>query len=113
MKVTFIASVLFSAISLLPGIQASEFSGSAGDSFSLVRTACAEENWKVEFSEICGRTDDSMGMTKEKLKELIVRCDQLKPLIEAQDETVRKVYLKRLKMCKDLYSFVLESKSRE
>jgi hypothetical protein len=53
----------------------------------------------------------SLGV--EELKNLIQRCDKLKPRIEALDESPRKVYLKRLQLCRDLYLFVLESKEQE
>ncbi len=88
------------------------FRGGEALSFSLVRPAQAEEGWKREFEEVCGRTDDSMSMTVAELKELLARCDKLKPLIAAQEETTRKVYLKRLQMCRDLLAYVYEVKSR-
>ena len=79
---------------------------------SLVRPARAEENWKQEFEEVCGKTDNSMNMTIGELKTLMERCDKLKPLIESQEETTRKVYLRRLQMCRDLLAFVYEAKSK-
>ena len=89
-----------------------QFRGEGSGSLSLVRPAQAEENWKEGFDEVCGKTDDSMNMTKDELKALITRCDKLKPLIEAQEETTRKVYLKRLQMCRDLLAYVYESKNK-
>ena len=86
--------------------------GEATVSLSLVSSAQAEENWKAEFEEVCGKTDDSMSMTKEELKALLDRCDKLKPLIEAQEETTRKVYLRRLQMCRDLLAYVFEAKGK-
>jgi hypothetical protein len=50
----------------------------------------AEEGWKVE--------------------ELVARCDYLKPRIEAEEESTRKVYLRRLQMCRELYGYILVSK---
>ena len=72
----------------------------------------AGEDWKEEFGDICSKTDDSMTLPNEELKRLIERCDALKPRIERLDESTAKVYLKRLQMCKDLFVYVLESKSR-
>jgi len=74
--------------------------------------AYAEDDWKAEFAEVCGWTTDSMSLSKDELKALIERCDRLKPRIEKQDESTAKVYLKRLQMCRDLFAYVLESKSQ-
>jgi hypothetical protein len=75
--------------------------------------AWAEENWKEELAALCGKSNDAMGMSIEELKALISGCDKLKPIIEAQDESTRKVYGKRLKMCRELYVYVLESKEQK
>jgi hypothetical protein len=95
-----------------PSLIPVQFQGGGETSFSLVRSARAEGSWKREFEEVCGKTDDSMNMTTNELKELLARCDKLKPLIDAQEETTRKVYLKRLQMCRDLLAYVYEIKSR-
>ena len=76
-------------------------------------TAYAEDSWKQEFADICSQTENSMSLTKEELKTLIERCDALKPRIEKLDEAPRKVYLKRLKMCRDLLAFVLDTKMQK
>jgi len=68
-----------------------------------------EESWKAEFDEICVKTNESTTLPKAEVKSLIERCDKLKPRIEALDESARKVYLKRLQMCRDLFAYVLES----
>lgn len=73
--------------------------------------AIAQEDWKQEFESICSRTEDSMSLTPDELKGLIVRCDALRPRIEKLDETQKKIYLKRLQKCRELLAFVLESKS--
>ncbi len=77
-----------------------------------VRSACAEEEWKKEFEAICSRTDDAMSFSKEELRNLIARCEKLKSVIETLDESTRKVYLKRLKLCRDLFAFVLDAKEK-
>jgi len=70
----------------------------------------AQETWKTEFDDICGKTDNSGELTSEEIKNLINRCDKLKGRIEKLDETQRKVYLKRLQMCRDLFVFMLDTK---
>lgn len=81
--------------------------------FSPLRSAHGEENWKKEFDDICGNTDDSMKLSQEELKKLVAGCDRLKPAIESLEETPRKIYLKRLQMCRGLLLFVLESKEKK
>ena len=74
--------------------------------------AYAQDDWKKEFEDICSRTDDAMSFSREELKSLIARCDRLKTVIEQLDESARKVYLRRLQLCRDLLVFVLESKEK-
>jgi hypothetical protein len=74
------------------------------------QTASAEEAWKTEFDSICSRTQDSMTIDIAELRSLVTRSDNLKKSIEQLDETRRKVYLKRLQMCRDLYAFMIETK---
>ena len=73
----------------------------------------AQEDWKNEFEDVCSKTQDSMTLSSDELRALVVRCDKLKPLIEKLDDTQRKVYLKRLQLCRDLLFFVLESKEKK
>lgn len=70
------------------------------------------EEWKDEFDSICSRTDIATSLTVEELKTLIERCDRLKVTIEGlPDETQRKIYLKRLQMCRELFVYVLKTKT--
>ncbi len=73
----------------------------------------AQDDWKSEFETVCARTQEAAGLSRDELTNLVARCDKLRPLIEKLDETQRKVYLKRLKMCRDLYAFVLETKETQ
>ena len=100
------------ALVTIPSFSPLQGGGGGGFSLSPGGAARAEESWKREFEEVCGKTDDSMNLSKDELKGLMTRCDKLKPVIEAQEETTRKVYLKRLRMCRDLLAYVYEAKSR-
>ncbi len=79
---------------------------------SSVAFAQAEENWKSEFEEVCGKTEESMSMSRSELKALMEKCDKLKPILQMQEEPARKIYLKRLQMCRDLLAYVYESKEK-
>lgn len=73
----------------------------------------AQETWRKEFDDVCGKTQDAMTFTPEELTDLIRRCDGLRPQIEKLDESRKKVYLGRLRMCRGLYAYVLDEKKKE
>jgi hypothetical protein len=70
----------------------------------------AQEGWKAEYDSVCSKTDVAMTLPKEELSALIDRCDKLRPKIESEEESTRKVYLRRLQLCRELYKYVLETK---
>jgi hypothetical protein len=72
--------------------------------------AAAKDAWKREFEDVCAKTQDAMSLTSDELRALIARCDKLKPAVDALDETERKVASRRLRECRNLYQFVLESR---
>lgn len=63
--------------------------------------------------DICSKTDGAMSLLKDELKTLLQRGDKLRPVVDSLEETPRKIYLKRLQKCMNLYSFVLESKDTD
>ncbi len=72
-----------------------------------------QEAWQQEFDRVCSKTTDAMSLTVDELKSLLQRCVALEPRIEKLDETRRKVYSRRLKQCRGLYAYVLESKNND
>ncbi len=66
--------------------------------------------WKAEFEEICAHTSNATELSKAELTSLIDRCRKLEPALEKLDATEKKVYKKRLQMCRELYEYVLRSK---
>ncbi len=71
---------------------------------------CGDPPWRAEFDETCANTSDAMALTPAELETLIAKCERLQKAIEQLDESTRKVFLKRLMMCKNLYQFVLDAK---
>ncbi|HBH61003.1 MAG TPA: hypothetical protein DDX85_04525 [Nitrospiraceae bacterium] len=71
------------------------------------------QEWKDEFDDICGKTQNAMNLSPDELKSLIDRCNKLRARIEQLEESQKKVYLKRLSLCQDLFSFVLQSKENQ
>ena len=76
-------------------------------------TARCEEQWRADFDAVCAQTGDAMALSLTDLNLLMARCDALEKVIGSQEESIRKVYLKRLQMCRNLYAYVLEYKKNE
>lgn len=81
--------------------------------FISMPVAYGEDSWRTDFDTTCAKSNDAMALSMPELKKLIEQCDNLQKIIVTQDETVRKVFLKRLQLCKNLYVFVLEAKMQE
>ncbi len=79
----------------------------------VVQGARAGPAWKTEFEEVCAKTPDSMVLPLEELRLLVARCDKLAPLLDALEESERKVYSRRLQACRALYAFVIETREKE
>jgi len=100
-----IVAIMFSSGTLFTGMPIAQI-----ESFG---AKVAQEDWKREFDNICSKTQDAMEFSAGELRNLIARCDALKPRIERLDEPQRKVTLKRLQMCRDLYVYLLEAKENQ
>ena len=76
-----------------------------------------QEDWKQEYAEICAKTQNAMDLSVAELKDLIERSDKLQERINKlqgpRAETEKKVFTKRLKMCRELYNFALEHKENK
>src|ERR1035441_3639028 len=64
--------------------------------FIALGTTYGEEGWRTDFDIACAQSNIAMALSVPELKKLIEQCDRLQKVIEEQEETVRKVYLKRL-----------------
>ena len=77
----------------------------------------AQQDWKQEYAEICAKTQNCMELSVAELKDRIERCDKLQERINKLEgpraETEKKVFTKRLKMCRELYNFALEYKEHK
>ena len=106
------ANVLASCI-VLGSIAYFGTTGNWNPGFSRAGLAFAQEDWRKEFDDVCSKTQDAMVIPSNELKNLVDRCDRLKPRVEKLDESQRKVYLKRLQLCRDLFFFVLETREKK
>lgn len=76
-------------------------------------SGAAQEDWKKEFEDVCAKTQDAMIFSQEELTVLVQRCDALEPKIEKLDDTQKRVYLRRLRQCRGLFVYVLDSNKKE
>jgi hypothetical protein len=99
----FLGAAFWAAVALAAG---------GGGTAVAQASAAAAQDWKKEFEDICAKTQDAMALPMEELRTLVSRCDRLKPQIEKLDESQRKVYSRRLQVCRDLYQFVIDSREK-
>jgi len=78
---------------------------------ALFQPAQGAQPWQAGFEQTCSRTGEAMTLSVDELKTLLDDCASLRKVIEAQEESVRKVYLKRLQLCRNLYAYMLEYKT--
>jgi hypothetical protein len=84
--------------------------GSPGRAPAVARAA--EDDWLAEFEAVCSRTQDAMSLATDELRALVERCDRLKSKVDALEPSRRKVYQRRLQLCRDLYRYVLDSRGQ-
>jgi hypothetical protein len=64
-------------------------------------------DWHDEFDEICSKAGIAGDLGRDELESLLERVDKLMPLIEASDDPKKKVYIFRLKKCKNLFEYII------
>jgi hypothetical protein len=82
-------------------------------SLAAAEAPSTQRGWQAEFDDVCSKTQDAMTLSAEELTVLIQRCDSLVPEIEQLDATRKTVFMGRLKRCRGLYVYVLDSKKNE
>ncbi len=75
-----------------------------------VADVSAVENWKATFDEICGKVQGADSLNNQELSAMIEKADRIAPEIQRSDDPAKKVYLQRLKKCRNLYQFMLETR---
>lgn len=70
----------------------------------------AAENWKETFDLVCGSVQGAESMSEKEISAMLEKADKLMPVIQASDDPAKKVYLKRLKSCRGVYEFMLDTR---
>lgn len=74
----------------------------------LASAAWAADEWKDEFKRLCNYTDVAHSLSDADLKKLVVDSDVLLGKLKALKEPKVKVYIFRLKKCRNMYQFTLD-----
>ncbi len=74
--------------------------------------ASGQNAWIEQFNDVCSATTASMALSKGQLKSRISRTDALKLRLDGLEESAKKVYSRRLRMCHDMYDFSLKAKEK-
>ncbi len=72
--------------------------------------AFAEESWKEAFDDVCGKVQFAENLTTQEIAALIEKADKILPEIEKSDDPGKKIFIMRLKKCRALYEFMIESR---
>ncbi len=75
-----------------------------------VAAVSAEERWKAAFDEICGKVQNADSLSNQEIAALIEKADKLMPEIQRSEDPAKKVFLQRLKKCRNMYDFMLETR---
>jgi hypothetical protein len=92
-------------LSLMPGASRVSALFAAGTASAAEAPDC-----RTGFDNIFSRAAGAPSLTVEELARLLSRCEALKPPIEKLNEPERTIFLTRLKMCRELFLYVLGSK---
>jgi hypothetical protein len=79
-------------------------------SLATVSATYAGDNWKPSFEEICSKVQATDNLSTAELTALVEKADKLMPVIQASDSPSKKVYLLRLKKCRSLFEFIIDTK---
>jgi hypothetical protein len=64
------------------------------------------ENWRDDFDRICAHTGDAGKLSSKELGALIVESEELLQIVELSDDPEKKIYLIRLKKCRNFFVFM-------
>lgn len=72
--------------------------------------AVMAEDWKAAFDEICSKVQGADSLSQQEIENLIKKADKTLPEIQASNDPGKKVYITRLKKCRGVYEFMLDTK---
>ena len=70
-------------------------------------------SWQDDFERLCGATETADTLSIEELNTLIVECDALLETIEKEGGKQKKIYLFRLKKCRNFFTYMVSLKEEK
>jgi hypothetical protein len=67
-------------------------------------------DWEDEFEDICSKVGAADSFSIEELQALIDRSDKLIEKIKASDNRRKKIFIMRLKKCRNFFAFTIDVK---
>jgi hypothetical protein len=75
--------------------------------------AAFASSWTEDFDRICAQTEDAGSLPTAQLKELVKESDKLLEVIETGNDPGKKVYIFRLRKCRNLFAYILDLRERD
>lgn len=73
---------------------------------------CSAQPWKEEFERLCGQAEGAGSLPTDELRKIVADCDKLLETLQQIDTADKKVYIFRLKKCRNFYQYTIEMKER-
>ena len=77
--------------------------------FSIADGFAEEQDWRKEFDRICAMTVEADKLSGQELEVLIGDSDKLLDVIKSKDDFDVKLYLIRLKKCRNFFIFMRDT----
>lgn len=74
---------------------------------SFFSSPASGQTWVDDFDKICAQAEVADSLPTANLRELIADSDKLLGVIEAGNDPRKKVYIFRLKKCRNLFEYVI------
>jgi len=69
--------------------------------------------WKEDFKRLCGYTEEASSLSTDQIQELIQESDRLLKTLETLNDPEKKVYIFRLKKCRNFFEYILDLREVE
>jgi hypothetical protein len=79
----------------------------------MIPSLALTSDWKDEVEDICSRTGVADSYSIEELQALIDRSNKLLKKIKASDNRRKKMFIMRLKKCRNFFAFTIDVKQGE
>jgi hypothetical protein len=76
----------------------------------LIAVPAAAVEWREDFERLCAGIETAEGMSSEELEGAVKECDKLLKTLEEIDNPKKKMFIFRLKKCRNFYQYSIDLK---